>query len=148
MTNFTPSFFFVICTVHTCIFGEVRLVGGNSSSEGREEMCYRGVWGSICYHRWYNIDAAVVCRQLGFQGESKNIAKYKNNINHCLVILLADSTAIRSQVYGEGSGHYLLSSVRCRGHERNLTECSYGNSQIGYHTCPSGQNAGVRCDGI
>ena len=108
-------------------------------------MCYREVWGSICTYGWSNNDAAVVCRQLGFQGESKNIAKYKNKINHCL---LADSIAITSQVYGEGSGPYLLSSVGCRGHERNLTECSYGNSQIGYHTCSSGQDAGVHCDGI
>ena len=59
-------------SVQTCKFGEVRLVGGNSSSEGRVEMCYRGVWGSICYNGWDNFDAAVVCRQLGFQGESKN----------------------------------------------------------------------------
>ena len=63
---------FFVCTVHTCTFGEVRLVGGNSSNEGRVEMCYRGVWGSICYSGWNYIDAAVVCRQLGFQGESKN----------------------------------------------------------------------------
>ena len=47
-------------------------------------MCYKGVWGSICNSRWDNIDAAVVCRQLGFQGESKN--EYKSNkINYCLV---------------------------------------------------------------
>ena len=67
---------------------------------------------------------------------------------NCLVAFFVDSTAIRSLEYGEASGPYLLSSVGCRGHERNLTECSYGNSQIGYHTCSSGQDAGVRCDGI
>ena len=71
-------------SVQTCKSGEVRLVGGNSSSEGRVEMCYGGVWGSICYAGWSNLDAAVVCRQLGFQGESKN--KHKSNkINYCLV---------------------------------------------------------------
>ena len=55
--------------------------------------------------------------------------------------------AITSLPYGEGSGPYLLSYVGCSGRERNLTECSYGNSQIGYHTCSSGQDAGVRCEG-
>ena len=59
----------------------------------------------------------------------------------------ADSTAIRDLRYGEGSGPYLLSSVYCRGRERNLTECQYLNSQIGYHVCSSKQDAGVICDG-
>ena len=127
--------------------GEVRLDGTNSSSEGRVEMCYNGVWGSICYNGWDNIDAAVVCRQLGFQGQSKskNMPKARKSLVSYF-ILFADSTAIRSQVYGEGSGPYLLSNVGCRGHERNLTECSH--PQIGYHTCSSGQDAGVHCDGI
>ena len=61
----------VIFIVHTFCNGDVRLVGGNSVSEGRVEMCYNGVWGSICIHGWDNSDAGIVCRQLGFQGESK-----------------------------------------------------------------------------
>ena len=51
--------------------GDIRLVGSNSPTEGRVEMCYRGIWGSVCNRGWSNVDAAVVCRQLGFQGESK-----------------------------------------------------------------------------
>ncbi len=57
--------------VHHCMDGNIRLVGGNSPTEGRVEMCYRGIWGSVCNRRWNNVDAAVVCRQLGFPGESK-----------------------------------------------------------------------------
>ena len=68
-------FYLLSETVHTCTYGEVRLVGGSSSSEGRVEMCYRGVWGSICTSGWSNNDAFVVCRQLGFQGESKSKRK-------------------------------------------------------------------------
>ncbi len=51
--------------------GDVRLVGSNSPTEGRVEMCYRGIWGSVCNRGWNKVEAAVVCRQLGFQGESK-----------------------------------------------------------------------------
>ena len=46
-------------------------------------MCYRGVWGSICYAGWNNLFAAVVCRQLGFQVESKS----KIRINHLAILL-------------------------------------------------------------
>ena len=47
--------------------GELRLVGGPSTREGRVEMCYKGVWGSISDTRWDNEDAAVTCSQLGFE---------------------------------------------------------------------------------
>ena len=51
--------------------GDVRLVGGNSVNEGRVEICYNGVWGSVCNDGWDNSEAAIVCRQLGFPGDCK-----------------------------------------------------------------------------
>ena len=47
--------------------GELRLVGGPSEREGRVEMCYGEVWGSICDTQWNSLDAAVTCSQLGFE---------------------------------------------------------------------------------
>ena len=48
----------------------MRLVDGVTSYEGRVEICYDGVWGLVCDNTWNYYDAAVVCRQLGFQGAS------------------------------------------------------------------------------
>ena len=56
--------------------GNVRLVGGASSNEGRVEVCVNGMWGTVTNYRWNywgtvcddywdTIDARVVCRQLG-----------------------------------------------------------------------------------
>ena len=56
---------------NSCIDGAVRLIDGQSSHEGTVEMCYSGVWGSVCDDSWDRNDAAVVCQQLGFQGTSK-----------------------------------------------------------------------------
>ena len=54
-----------------CTSGRIRLVNGRLPSEGRVEICFNGVWGTVCDLGWDSHDAAVVCGYLGYPKNGK-----------------------------------------------------------------------------
>ena len=103
--------------------GAVRLLGGNTTLEGRVEVFLLGHWGTVCDYNWDIADATVVCRQLGYPGAVE---------------------APRSAAFGAGSGPSWYYLVYCTGTEHNLTECSKSSSSTG-SACPHSRDAGAVC---
>lgn len=51
---------------------EYRLAGGNEF-EGRVEVKYHGIWGTVCDDDFKEREATVLCRSLGFHGPAVNL---------------------------------------------------------------------------
>ncbi|XP_062579987.1 neurotrypsin-like [Saccostrea cucullata] len=103
--------------------GTVRLVNGTSPSNGRVEVYYSGVWGTICDDDWDDKDAGVICVMLGYS-RVKTVA---HSLAH----------------FGEGTGMIWLDDVECYGNETDIEMCSH--SSHGFHNCRHSEDAGVSC---
>ena len=99
----------------------MRLAGGVDSSEGRVEVNYFGLWGTVCNDSSWDLnDAMVVCRMLGY------------------------TSVLAAHVkYGQGSGNVWMSNLACTGNESSISECVHRG--WGQTPCSHSQDAGVNC---
>ncbi|KAL1377281.1 hypothetical protein pipiens_016363 [Culex pipiens pipiens] len=101
---------------------EMRLADGPSRTEGRVEVKYRGVWGTICDDEFGLREARVICRQLG----------------------LGNGTAqVRKNKYKVGTGQIWLDQVVCGGNETSIDDCMHW--RWGEHNCSHQEDVGVSC---
>uniref|UniRef100_A0A8C5RBM2 SRCR domain-containing protein n=1 Tax=Leptobrachium leishanense TaxID=445787 RepID=A0A8C5RBM2_9ANUR len=102
--------------------GVVRLVGGNSTAQGRVEIYHNGEWGTVCDDGWDMQDANVVCLALGFPGAI---------------------SATKGGVFPSGSGPIMLDEVTCTGNESSLADCAFKAWKL--TDCDHSEDAGVIC---
>ncbi|CAE7666521.1 Cd163 [Symbiodinium sp. CCMP2592] len=96
----------------------VRLAGGNET-RGRVEVYHEHKWGTVCDNAFSELDAQVVCRELGLYG------------GHAIL------------GFGKGTGPVWMDGLDCFGTEELLDACSFAG--WGKTTCSHKQDAGVQC---
>ena len=100
------------------------MVGGNSYYDGRVEVHYNGVWGTVCHDNWGYEDVRVLCRQLGFGPSGR---------------------PRRRAYFGRGSGPIWLNNIACIGNESTLASCGHLGINI-TKSCGHNEDAGVTCN--
>ncbi|XP_071486160.1 scavenger receptor cysteine-rich domain superfamily protein-like [Diadema antillarum] len=100
--------------------GDLRLVGGTSSDNGRLEIYHDYEWGTICDSTWSAREAVVACRQLDFP-----------------------SVSIPFRDYGSGEGPIHLERISCTGTEWQLRSCDI--AVWGTSNCEHSQDVGIKC---
>lgn len=88
---------------------DIKLVGFNSSKEGRVELLYNGEWGTICDDSFDMNEATVICRQLKM---GRALAAYS------------------SARYGQGTGKIWMDDTQCTGNERRLQDCRFHRGRL------------------
>ena len=102
----------------------LRLVSGRNQQEGRIEILYYGVWGTVCDRNFGINSANVACRRLGYPGALRPSTSFPS---------------VRAQVW--------LDNVRCIGNETGLEQCSHEGIGNRLSSCYYYEDAGVYCIG-
>ncbi|CAG9858649.1 unnamed protein product [Phyllotreta striolata] len=104
----------------------IRLLGGNSETEGRLQLKVDGQWGTVCNYGWTMENAALVCQQLGY------------------VLNPDDWNLERNEIPSAGATErVILSNVQCDPFDLDILKCraerDFENS------CDHDNDVGVRC---
>lgn len=100
---------------------QLRLVDGSSELDGRLEILYLGIWGTICDDFFDITNANVACRRLGFPAARS----YSTRV-------------------ARGSGFIWLDNVQCIGNETALEQCSHRGFGVN-SGCFHSEDVGVTC---
>ena len=64
-----------------CEDGDLRLDTRDAIVGGRLDVCYDGIWGSVCNEMWTDLDVRVACNQLGLPSTGESAITFTSHDN-------------------------------------------------------------------
>lgn len=102
---------------------EYRLIGGEDEMEGRVEVKFQDVWGTVCDDDFGEPEAYVLCKSLGYTGETVSISVQFIGFLMDLPYPHPIFQSIIKKNFGKASGPIWLDQVSCNGNETALDKC-------------------------
>ncbi|XP_060591771.1 sushi, von Willebrand factor type A, EGF and pentraxin domain-containing protein 1-like [Ruditapes philippinarum] len=99
---------------------EIKLSGGNSTSNGRVEIKSIDTWGTVCDHGFGKNEAETICTMIGFPPAV--------SFHH-------------GAYFGEGSGPIFVDDLQCADNATHINNCSY----VTYDNCFHFNDVSVVC---
>lgn len=107
--------------------GDIRLVDGPSSMDGRLQVYHSGAWGEVCddliqpeYGAGGLLTVATICQELGYKD------------------------GVFVSTYDSPTADFLLDNVQCVGSEFRMVDCAH--TDWGSDNCGTTEGAGIRCE--
>ena len=128
------------------------------SSFGRIEICVNATWGTICSDFWENMDASVICKQLGYSEYGLFSSSHAYNMHGCAIIVCMLTAVVVCTIcyvgavagqglYTDTIWPFHIIDLNCTGVERTIWECPH-NGLFDDYSCSSRNDASVRCQGL
>ena len=141
--------FIVVIVIGPCIDGGIRIIPSNARTaiKGRVEVCFNGIWGTICSINWDDQDASVACKQLGYSAEGvTQISKCICAFFTCCKYLTLTIGALSIGSYPDHVSNVHIIDISCAGTESSVFDCPH-TAAIPSQSCPNNADAYIQCNG-